>query len=85
MKSTIKFSISAIIFALAFGSCRKDNIGILNIGNFTDTASSTLKDATDIPMGAAVTIGLMKSNPTYAAITKTQFDGITFGNELNCI
>lgn len=82
MKTKLNFWIQIGAIALVFGSCKKDDIGTLNIVNFIDTSASTLKNATNIYMGAAVTIGFMKTNPTYAAIAKTQFDGITFGNEL---
>lgn len=82
MKTRLKFSFLALAVVFAFGACTKNNAYTLDLSVPKDTSTIVLKDVTDIPLGAAVTFNLFKTNPTYAGITKAQFDGITFGNEL---
>lgn len=73
-------SLAAIVTGLAIlASCTKmRDIGILDAGNFADTASS-LKEATDLPVNVAIDYTPMLTDGRYSAIVKRDFDGVTFG------
>ncbi|MDB5208155.1 MAG: endo,4-beta-xylanase [Flavisolibacter sp.] len=78
---TITFCTLVSISAIT--SCKKIDMGAKEQFAFDANASGgTLKDATDIQIGTAVQLSKMKTNPTYAALVKAEFDNITFENEL---
>jgi endo-1,4-beta-xylanase len=63
-------------------SCTKmRSTGILNASNFSDTTAA-LKDATDVTMGVAIDYTPMLTDTKYAAVTKRDFDGVTFGYQM---
>src|SRR5579859_5626572 len=78
-----KIILHFMIWGLVAGaySCKRDAVGILSTGNFTDTAGA-LKSAAPFLMGMAVTNDLWTSNATYAATVTREASAITFGNEL---
>lgn len=79
-KIRIKTLLPAVFLMLVYSSCTKmKETGILNTGNYTDTAT-VLKDAADIPVGVAIDYPAMVSNAAYSAIVKRDFDRVTFGN-----
>lgn len=58
--------------------CTKDpKVGIRNTGDYTETGTP-LKDATDIPIGVAISATPFLNDPSYANIVKADFDGVTF-------
>ncbi len=71
-----------ILLFLVFSACAKyDKVGILNYGNYTDTAS-TLKSTASFPFGVEVDHVNMETNGVYAAAVTNNFNMVTFGNEL---
>ncbi|HEX8461040.1 MAG TPA: endo-1,4-beta-xylanase [Segetibacter sp.] len=78
-----KFFSSFVLFSLLAGGCKKIEMGAPQQFTFNaDANTGVLKDAVDFPLGAAVELSRMKSNATYANIVKSEFDNVTFGNEL---
>ncbi|WP_177224046.1 endo-1,4-beta-xylanase [Thermoflavifilum thermophilum] len=75
---------SLFMIGALFPSCKKDQIHILNLGNFSDT-SGNLKDAATmagIHFGMAVDYNDFTSNATYASVVKANCDQVTFENEM---
>lgn len=74
----IKNSTWIIILLFVLASCKKTpDIGFQNAGDFTDTGTA-LKDATDIPMGAAIGFTPFITDTKYAETVKRDFDMVTF-------
>jgi endo-1,4-beta-xylanase len=76
------FSIKAggVIMAVTVSviACKKTpDVGIQNLGNFTETATA-LKDAADFPLGAAVSYTPFTTDNTYSSTAKRDFDAVTF-------
>ena len=87
MKSNLKVCLASITAAILIlvVSCKKEpNIGILNIGNYSDTSGTikNLSSSTGMLFGLAADYNSMNNNPTYAAIVKREANIVTFGNEL---
>lgn len=64
-------------------SCKTEDIDVAKTVkedfNFDPTSVvGVLKDATDIPVGVAVSYDLMKNDPQYAALVKSEFDNVTY-------
>ncbi|HEY4148628.1 MAG TPA: endo-1,4-beta-xylanase, partial [Chitinophagaceae bacterium] len=78
-----KIIIHCIIAGLAAGmfSCKRDVVGILNTGNFSDTAG-TLKSAGSNNIGFAVDYGTSTTNQVYFGTVAREANSVTFGNEL---
>ena len=74
-----KYTLVGLIALIATSCTKMEDVGILNAGNYPDTASTVLKDITDIKMGVAVDYTDMTGNATYSGIAKKEFDAITMG------
>lgn len=64
------------------GSCKRDQVNILNTGNFKDTSGGPLKAANTFLLGMAVQYDQMSTNPVLAATVAKEANAVTFGNEL---
>ncbi|PTT01241.1 hypothetical protein DBR11_07890 [Pedobacter sp. HMWF019] len=63
-------------------SCKKNQeLGINNMGDFSDT-TGTLKSLVSFPIGLAIEKGLSTSNSGYFATVKREANIVTFGNEM---
>lgn len=81
---TISFTKTGIVAVLTISmmACKKGpEVNILSTGNFGE-ATTALKDAADFPVGVAAGLNLMKTLPAYTAVVKSDFDNVTFENEL---
>ncbi|MCU0374209.1 MAG: endo-1,4-beta-xylanase [Chitinophagaceae bacterium] len=75
-------AIAGLITGALFTSCRRDvDTGILNTGNFTDTAGA-LKDFAAFPMGVAVGFTPMFNEPRYANIISRDFNEAVLENDM---
>ena len=84
MKSKNKLILSSLLLGLVMGmaACKRDVVGILNTGNFTDTSGGPLKSANSFLLGMAVQYNQMSGNPVLAATVAREANAVTFGNEL---
>jgi len=82
MNRNIKILLAAFALLGVAGSCTKmRDVGVLNTGNFTDTAGP-LKGATDINLGVAIDYTPMMRDANYSAVAKRDFGGVTFGYQM---
>ena len=64
-------------------SCKRDQVNILNTGNFKDTSGGPLKAAANnFLLGMAVQYDQMSTNSVLAATVAKEANAVTFGNEL---
>ncbi len=86
MKLNFKHILSLSIFILCTG-CKKDEeiskvpaviVPPANLIYDATKITGVLKDMTDIPLGVAISYDLMKNDPTYATIARSEFDNVTF-------
>ncbi len=65
--------------SLILGSCKKEKID-----EYTVTADTTgvLKNAASFPIGVGVRLDLFRNNPAYLSLVKSEFNSVTFQNEL---
>ncbi len=82
MKNTIITLITAgSLFGALLVGCKKIDLAAEEQLTFPETKDGVLKD-TDIPIGVAASFSKMNAGGTYAALIKSEFDEITFENEL---
>lgn len=74
-----KYTLAGLIALIASSCTKMKDVGILNAGTYPDTASTVLKNITDIKMGVAVDYADMLGNATYSGIAMREFDAITMG------
>jgi endo-1,4-beta-xylanase len=78
MKNKLFFCLPALFFALALNSCKKiEKTYNTNFPNATDPGG-TLKDASNINIGAAIDFSPTINDASYLSLVKQEFDGVTF-------
>lgn len=73
---------SLFFLTITFVACSKSDSGGTTPPPVTPpvtppVVTTTLKDASSVPVGVGISYTLMKNNPTYAALVKAQFDRVT--------
>ncbi len=82
MKSNIiTFAAVVSLLGALLGGCKKIDLSADQQLTFPETKDGVLKD-TDIPIGVAASYSKMNAGGTYASLIKSEFDQITFENEL---
>jgi endo-1,4-beta-xylanase len=84
LKLDIKNIIWVFAILLSIPACKKDKGGdpTLPTPPPTVVATGTLKSVSTFPVGVASSFGDLISNATSSAIIKSEFNSITFGNEM---
>jgi endo-1,4-beta-xylanase len=80
MKQKTILAASFIFACILFIACSKNNSGSGGTNppvNPPVTGPTILKDASSVPVGVGISYDLMKSNASYSALVKAQFDRVT--------
>ncbi len=82
MKKIFKYAFILLAVPVVLASCKKVlDTGVLNTGNFGDRGTG-LKDAFNIPVGAAVSYAAFTGNTAYTNVVRSDFDMVTFEWEM---
>lgn len=81
MKTKIIIRGLSLVLLAGMYSCKKDPVGIMAEGGFTDTAGP-LKSAAGFPIGFAIDYTPMKNDPKYAATVAREGNSVTFGYQM---
>jgi endo-1,4-beta-xylanase len=78
MNNKLFVCLCALFFSAAFSACKKTEKSYNTSFPNATYPGGTLKEATDIPIGAAIDFAPTVNDAAYLSLVKQQFDGVTF-------
>jgi endo-1,4-beta-xylanase len=78
IKSSSGYLSLVLVLFLVLSCGKKDSTAPISPTTTAPADTTTIKGATNITTGVAISYDLMKNNTTYASLVKTQFDRVTF-------